>query len=88
VLSPSQFIATYLEPADGEPLPLAMIHRDLALHMSHSAALNRQQLRGLMAVFRIDALLLVAEGECRRNRVRPDEQERHGYQDTEFTRAV
>lgn len=26
VLSPSQFIATYLEPADGESLPLAIIH--------------------------------------------------------------
>jgi hypothetical protein len=61
VLSPSQFIATYLEPADGESLPLAIIHRDLALHMGHSAALNRRQLRGLMAVFRIDAILLVAE---------------------------
>jgi hypothetical protein len=58
---PEPFIATYLEPADGESLPLAMIHRDLALHMGHSAALNRRQLRGLMAVFRIDAILLVAE---------------------------
>jgi hypothetical protein len=60
-LSPSLLISTYVEPAEGEPLALPMIHRDLALHMGNSAALNRRQLRSLMVVFRLDAVLLVAE---------------------------
>jgi hypothetical protein len=51
VLSPRKLIATYLEPTEGEPLILAMIHRDLALHMDRSASLNRSQLRHLMACF-------------------------------------
>lgn len=32
-LAPAQFIATYLEPADGEPLELHLVERDLALHI-------------------------------------------------------
>jgi hypothetical protein len=60
-LSPAQFIATYLEPTEEDPLPLALIHRDLALHMGGSAAANRAQLGRLMIVFRVGALLLVAE---------------------------
>jgi hypothetical protein len=32
-LAPDQFIATYLEPAEGEPLALHLVERDLALHM-------------------------------------------------------
>ncbi len=60
-LAPDQFIATYLEPAEGEPLALHLIERDLALHMGRSAELNRRQLRTLMGVFRIGAVLLVVE---------------------------
>jgi hypothetical protein len=60
-LAPSEFIATYLEPADGDPLEIHLIQRDLALHMGRSAELNRQQLRILMMVFRLGALLLMAE---------------------------
>jgi hypothetical protein len=60
-LAPDEFIATYLEPADGEPLALHLIERDLALHMGRSAELNRRQLRILMSVFRLGALLLVVE---------------------------
>ena len=60
-LSPERFISTYLEPTDGEPLSLPLIHRDLALHMGHSAGLNRGQLRWLLVAFRAGALLLMAE---------------------------
>jgi hypothetical protein len=60
-LAPDQFIATYLEPAEGEPLALHLIERDLALHMGRSAELNRGQLRTLMGVFRVGAVLLVVE---------------------------
>ncbi|MGA2454645.1 MAG: hypothetical protein ABSG93_14105 [Solirubrobacteraceae bacterium] len=60
-LAPDQFIATYLEPAQGDPLALPLIERDLALHMGRSAELNRRQLRTLMGVFRVGGLLLVVE---------------------------
>jgi hypothetical protein len=60
-LSPERFISTYVEPDEGEPLPLPLIHRDLALHMGRSASLNRRQLRWLMVAFRCGALLLMAE---------------------------
>lgn len=60
-LAPDQFIATYLKPMDGEPLALHLIERDLALHMGRSAELNRRQLRILMTVFRVGAILLVVE---------------------------
>jgi hypothetical protein len=60
-LAPDQFIATYLEPVEGEPLALHMIERDLALHMGRSAEQNRRQLRALMGVFRVGAVLLVGE---------------------------
>lgn len=60
-LGPSEFIATYLEPNDGDPLGIHLIQRDLALHMGRSAELNRQQLRTLMMLFRLGALLLMAE---------------------------
>ncbi len=59
--APDQFIATYLEPAEGKPLALHLIERDLALHMGRSAELNRRQLRTLMGVFRVGAVLLVVE---------------------------
>ncbi len=44
-----------------EPLEIHLIQRDLALHMGRSAELNRRQLRILMMVFRLGALLLMAE---------------------------
>jgi hypothetical protein len=47
--------------AEGEPLALHLIERDLALHMGRSAELNRHQLRMLMGVFRVGAVLLVVE---------------------------
>jgi hypothetical protein len=47
--------------APREPLALHLIERDLALHMGRSAELNRRQLRTLMTVFRVGALLLVVE---------------------------
>lgn len=40
---------------------LHLIERDLALHMGRSAELNRRQLRALMGVFRVGAVLLVVE---------------------------
>ena len=60
-LAPDQFIATYLEPTEGEPLALHLIERDLALHMGRSAELNRDQLGALMGVFRVGAALLMVE---------------------------
>jgi hypothetical protein len=60
-LSPAKFISTYIEPPEGDPLDLPMIHRDLALHMGRSANLNRDQLRWLTGAFRLGAILLVAE---------------------------
>jgi hypothetical protein len=60
-LAPDQYIATYLEPAEGDPLALHLIERDLALHMGRSAELNRRQLRTLTGVFRVGAVLLVVE---------------------------
>ncbi|MFZ1153716.1 MAG: hypothetical protein WAN93_02295 [Solirubrobacteraceae bacterium] len=60
-LAPDQFIATYLEPAEGKPLALHLIERDLALHMGRSAEQNRHRLRTLMGVFRVGAALLVVE---------------------------
>ncbi len=60
-MAPGTFIATYLEPANGEPLEPHLIQRDLALHMGHSAEFNRRQLQKLMTIFRVGALLLVAE---------------------------
>lgn len=52
-LSLDQFISTYLEPVDDEPLALHLIERDLALHIGRSAELNRRQLTTLMTVFRV-----------------------------------
>lgn len=61
VLSPAQFIGTYVEPEEGDPLGLPAVHRDLALHMGHSADLNRAQFGWLTGAFRLGAILLVAE---------------------------
>lgn len=60
-LAADRFIATYLEPVEGEPLAIHLIERDLALHMGRSAELNRRQLRALTRVVRTGTLLLVFE---------------------------
>lgn len=60
-LGPEDFIATYLEPVDGEPMELHLVERDLALHMDRSIELNREQLYALVTIFRFGALLLVIE---------------------------
>ena len=60
-LGPEDFIATYLEPVDGEPMQLHLVERDLALHMDRSIELNREQLYALVTIFRFGALLLVIE---------------------------
>jgi hypothetical protein len=60
-LSPPNFIATYVEPADASPLGLPMIYRDLALHMGNSIENNRRQLRWVFAAFRVGVLLLTGE---------------------------
>lgn len=60
-LEPEDFIATYLEPTDGEPLELHLIERDVALHMGISTVFNRDQLNALVTIFRVAALLLVVE---------------------------
>jgi hypothetical protein len=55
-----RFIGTYVESDDG-PLPLPVIHRDLALHMSASYVANARQLRVLTIAFRVGAVFLVGE---------------------------
>jgi hypothetical protein len=60
-LGPEDFIATYLEPVDGEPMELHLVERDLALHMDRGIELNREQLYALVTIFRFGALLLVIE---------------------------
>jgi hypothetical protein len=60
-LAPAEFIATYLERADGEGLEPHLIERDLALHMGRSIKFNRAQLNMLAGIFRFGALLLVVE---------------------------
>jgi hypothetical protein len=60
-LGPEDFIATYLEPVDGNPMELHLVERDLALHMGHSIELNREQLYALVTTFRFGTLLLVIE---------------------------
>jgi len=61
MLGPEDFIATYLEPVDGNPMELHLVERDLALHMGHSIELNREQLYALVTTFRFGTLLLVIE---------------------------
>jgi hypothetical protein len=60
-LAPKDFIATYLEPAEGEPLESHLIERDLALHVGRSTKINREQLNTLVTVFRFGVLLLLIE---------------------------
>ena len=60
-MAPSEFIAAYLEPEAGEAVESHLIERDLALHMGQSTDMNREQLRKLMAAFRLGVLLFVVE---------------------------
>jgi hypothetical protein len=56
---PEPLIADYIEHP--EPLALAEIHRDLALHMDRSYLRNRGQLLRLVWLFRIASILLIVE---------------------------
>jgi hypothetical protein len=56
---PHSLIATYIEGE--EPLPLAMILRDLALHMENSYDKNANRLNRVILFFRAASLLLTAE---------------------------
>jgi hypothetical protein len=60
-INAQSFIQSYLEPEDDDPLDLAAIHRDLALHMAASWKKNERQLRWLFVAFRVAAMLLVGE---------------------------
>jgi hypothetical protein len=51
-------LTEYVEPAE---VPLAMIHRDIAIHRAASIVRNRAQLRRLLFVLRVGMCLLVAE---------------------------
>jgi hypothetical protein len=56
---PELLIANYIEHP--EPLGIAAIHRDLALHMDDSYVRNRGQLLRLVWLFRGASLLLIVE---------------------------
>jgi hypothetical protein len=56
---PQLLIANYVEHP--EPLEIAEIHRDLALHMDNSYLRNRGQLLRLVWLFRIASILLIVE---------------------------
>jgi hypothetical protein len=56
---PRRVIGTYVEGAD--PLPVAMIHRDLALHMEDSYVTNELGLERLTLWFRLALGLLALE---------------------------
>ena len=56
---PEPLIANYVEHP--EPLSLAEIHRDLALHMDQSYLRNRGQLLRLVWLFRAASILLIVE---------------------------
>lgn len=56
---PELLIANYIEHP--EPLDIAEIHRDLALHMDNSYLRNRGQLLRLVWLFRTASILLIVE---------------------------
>jgi hypothetical protein len=57
----AELVAIYLEPEDDEPLDVAHIYRDLALHMSEGHKRNAARIPFLMAVLRIAVILLVVD---------------------------
>jgi hypothetical protein len=54
----TDLISAYVEP---DPLPLALTHRDLALHRARSRARNAAQLRWLFRSFRLGLVALLVE---------------------------
>lgn len=56
---PERLIENYVEHPD--PLPLPLIHRDLALHMDNAYLSNRGQLLDLVRYFRWASVLLTLE---------------------------
>ena len=56
---PRQVIATYIET--DVPLPVAQIHRDLALHMERSHAANERRFTRIAVYFRAASVLLTLE---------------------------
>ena len=56
--SATDLIAAYVEP---DPVPLVLIHRDLALHRARSRAGNAAQLRWLFRAFRLGLMALLVE---------------------------
>jgi hypothetical protein len=58
-IRPEPLIANYVEHP--QPLAIAEIHRDLALHMDRSYLRNRGQLLRLVWLFRAASLLLIVE---------------------------
>jgi hypothetical protein len=58
-VSARHLIADYVETT--EPVPLPLIHRDLALHMDASRLKNRGSLRRIVQHFRVAAILLMME---------------------------
>lgn len=56
---PQLLISSYVEHQD--PVPLALIHRDVALHMDASYLQNRGQLLRLFRDFRWASVLLTLE---------------------------
>ena len=56
---PRLLIENYIE--DEAPLPIALVHRDLALHMDRSYLRNRGQLLALAQSFRAASVLLLLE---------------------------
>ena len=59
LVRPSKVIASYIE--HHEPVPLKLIHRDLALHMDAAWLANRGQLLELVLYFRAACVLLTLE---------------------------
>ena len=58
-IGPEKLIETYIEHP--EPLPLPLIHRDLALHMDRSYFHNRGELLLLVRYFRVASVMLTLE---------------------------
>jgi hypothetical protein len=59
---PNRLLSTYIERDDGIDVPIAVIHRDLALHMENSYLANEtRRLRPLRWAFRIAVAALVIE---------------------------
>lgn len=59
---PSAFIESYIEPDEGEPLSLAQLYRESALHAENALDQNEQaHFKELTRYFRAAVLLLMFE---------------------------